>query len=299
MDFVSLYLDLIRELSANFSSLPDKPRETPESTLRSLWLLASGVPTSAERGLVAGLPELSPDEIIYLRKLIESRINGEPLAHLTKRVSFMDIEMVVGAEALIPRYETEILGYSALRILKELAQEREQVTVIDLCTGSGNLALAMAYYEENCKVYGSDISIGAIELANENAKHLGVSDRVNFFVGDLFEPFENEQFIGKVDMIICNPPYISTSKIDSMPDEIIAYEPKEAFDGGPFGVSILMGLIKQGPIFLKKNSWLGFEVGLGQGNAMKLRLERSKAFDKIEEFFDKYGQIRALFGRSV
>jgi release factor glutamine methyltransferase len=299
MDFVSLYLDLIQELSNKLSSLPDKPHETPESTLRSLWFLASGVPASAENSLLAGLPKLTSEEVPRLRELIQLRINGLPLAHLTKRVLFMGVEMIIGSEALIPRYETEILGYAALNILNELVQERERVTVIDLCTGSGNLALAMASHNKNCTVYGSDISPGAIKLANENAKYLGVADRVKFLVGNFFEPFENEQFIGKVDMILCNPPYISSIKIESMPKEIINYEPKEAFDGGFFGVSLLMDLIKRGPVFLKSNSWLGFEVGLGQGKAMKSRLERSGAFSSVHEYYDKDRQIRSLFGQSV
>jgi release factor glutamine methyltransferase len=299
MDFVGLYLDLLQQLSKNLSILPDKPRETPESTLRSLWFLASGKPASAENSLLASLPNLTTEEIYCLRQLIEHRINGLPLAHLTRRASFMGIEMIVGAEALIPRYETEILGFAALKILKELVQERGQVTIIDLCTGSGNLALAMACHEENCIVYGSDISSKAIELANENAKHLGIADRVNFMVGNLFEPFENDQFTGKVDMILCNPPYISTARIESMPAEIVAYEPKEAFDGGPFGVSVLMTLIQKGPTILKANSWLGFEVGWGQGKAMKSRVERSGRFKEVHEYYDKDGQIRALFGLSL
>lgn len=296
MDEIHLYLNLIRELTSKWSGLPDKPQEIPETTLRSLWLLAAGQQMSAENSIMAGLPELSIEEIERLRELINLRIDGIPLAHLTKRQTFMGIEMLAGSQALIPRFETEILGYSALTLLKELVRERRQVTIIDLCTGSGNLALAMAHYEPNCIVIGSDISEEAVELATQNAVHLGLSDRVKFVVGDLFEPFENEQYMGKVDMLLCNPPYISSTRVDELPSEISAYEPREAFDGGPFGVSVMMALIKSGPALLKPNSWLGFEVGLGQGEAMKRKIQRNGMVDKkIKEYCDQAGNIRALF----
>jgi len=214
------YFHNLNRLSRSWTGLPDKPRETPDTTLRALWFLAKGDPRSIERSISAELPFLSDEELERLDCYIEMRLSGIPLAHLTGRQHFMGIEMLAGPEALIPRKETEILGHAALARLRQIAQERGSATVIDLCTGCGNLALAMAFHEPDCVVYGSDISEEAIELAQKNARHLGLENRVNFLVGDLFMPFRSDSFFGDVDLLICNPPYISGARVDEMADEI-------------------------------------------------------------------------------
>jgi release factor glutamine methyltransferase len=198
---------------------------------------------------------------------------------------------------MIPRKETEILGNAALAISQDIILERGFAKVIDLCTGCGNLALALAHHQPKCMVYGSDISEEAIDLARKNAQYLGLEERVNFIAGDLFKPLESDEFYNNIDLLVCNPPYISSAQVDEMMDEIAAHEPRAAFDGGPFGVSVIMALIKEGPKFLKFGSWLGFEVGLGQGAAMLKRMQRSGVFEQIEEYSDGEGNIRAIFGK--
>lgn len=296
MDQVDNYFHYLNRLSRSWTALPDKPHETPDTTLRSLWFLAKGDPRSIERSIFAELPFLRDEELERLEYYIEMRLSDTPLAHLTGRQYFMGIEMLAGPEALIPRKETEILGLAALARLRQIVHERGSATVIDLCTGCGNLALALAFHEPDCVVYGSDISEQAIELAQKNARHLGLEDRANFLVGDLFMPFEGDGFFGNVDLLICNPPYISTARVDEMADEISMHEPHKAFDGGPFGVSVLLGLIKDGPNYLKPSSWLGFEVGLGQGEAMQRKIERNGAFETVQVHCDEQEQIRAIFG---
>ena len=296
MEQADIYFNYLNRLSRSWTGLPDKPHETPDTTLRTLWFLAKEDPRSIERSILAELPFLKDGELEKLDQYIEMRLSGIPLAHMTGRQYFMGIEMLAGPEALIPRKETEILGQAALARLRQIVQERGSATAIDLCTGCGNLALALAFHEPNCVVYGSDISEEAIELAQKNAQHLGLEDRVNFLVGDLLMPFEGEGFFGNIDLLICNPPYISTARVDEMADEISRHEPFKAFDGGAFGVSVLLGLIKDGPNYLKPCSWLGFEVGLGQGEAMKRKVERNEAFETVQVYCDEQGQIRAIFG---
>ncbi len=296
MEQAKNYFHSLNCLSRSLTRLLDKPHETPDTTLRSLWFLAKGDPRSIERSIFAELPFLRDDELEKLDHYIEMRLSGIPLAHLTGRQYFMGIEMLAGPEALIPRKETEILGQAALARLRQIVQERGSATVIDLCTGCGNLALAVAFHEPDCVVYGSDISEEAIELAQKNAQHLGLEDRVNFLVGDLFMPFEGDSFFSNIDLLICNPPYISTARVDEMADEISMHEPSKAFDGGAFGVSVLLSLIKDGPNYLKPRSWLGFEVGLGQGEAMRRKVERNGAFETVQVHCDEHEQIRAIFG---
>ena len=296
MEQVDNYFHYLNRLSRSWTGLPDKPYETPDTTLRSLWLLAKGDPRSIENSISAELPLLRDDELEKLDHYIEMRLSNIPLAHMTGRQYFMGIEMLAGPEALIPRKETEILGQAALARLKQIVQERGSATVIDLCTGCGNLALALAFHEPDCVVYGSDISEEAIELAQKNARHLGLEDRVNFLIGDLFMPFESDEFFGNVDLLICNPPYISTARVDEMADEISMHEPHKAFDGGAFGLSVLLSLIKDGPNYLKPRSWLGFEVGLGQGEAMRRKVESNGAFETVQVHCDEQEQVRAIFG---
>ncbi len=169
MEQVDNYFHYLNRLSRSWTGLPDKPYETPDTTLRSLWLLAKGDPRSIENSISAELPLLRDDELEKLDHYIEMRLSNIPLAHMTGRQYFMGIEMLAGPEALIPRKETEILGQAALARLKQIVQERGSATVIDLCTGCGNQALALAFHEPDCVVYGSDISEEAIELAQKNA----------------------------------------------------------------------------------------------------------------------------------
>ena len=298
MDDPQLFSSQLAILTDSWQGLPDKPEETPETTLRALWFTAAGTPRSVVRASQAPLPPLSEAELERLRELVARRVAGLPLAHLTGRQQFMGIEMLVGSEALIPRKETEILGNAASKILASLIEERGSTTAIDLCTGSGNIVLALAYHEHRARFFASDLSSDAVALARRNAEHVGVDGRVEFRVGDLFEPFTNEEFIGQVDLITCNPPYISTKKVGEMPHEISEHEPSMAFDGGPFGIAILSRLVREAPRFLKPNSWLCFEVGLGQGEPLVSRLTKAGHFQEVKGVPDANGDVRALIART-
>jgi release factor glutamine methyltransferase len=240
------------------------------------------------------LPSLESRSIELLNSLIQDKKRGVPLAHISKRTMFLDLEYITGPEALIPRVETELLGRGVINKLRELAKERGRLKVIDICTGSGNLALSYAHYIPEADIFCADISHSAISLAKENGHNLGLSKRVNFFEGDLFTPFNNDSFIGKCDLISCNPPYISTSKMTKLHNEIINFEPNLAFNGGIFGISFLSRIIKKGPIFLKPDSWLCFEVGLDQGPSLVKILSNDNRFAEIQQISNKEGFVRAI-----
>jgi release factor glutamine methyltransferase len=294
----STYEQLLGEVKASWKPLPDKPEETAEGLLNALWLTAAGVPTSVESAKGKPLPELNSESYARLRHLLDKRISGVPLAHLTERQRFFGVELIAGPGALIPRKETEIVGRAALSKLKSLVAERGQALVLDVCTGSGNLALAYAFSEPRCRVFGADLSQEAVDLAGRNLHFTGLGDRVEFRQGNLLDPFESPEFLGKVDLLSCNPPYISSRKVPTMVREISEFEPELAFDGGPFGVSILTKLIRNAPRFLKPDSWLCFEVGLGQGPALARQLQNSEAFSQVETHPDQAGEIRAMSART-
>jgi release factor glutamine methyltransferase len=294
MTYTHLYQELVRDVSRHLQSLPDKPEETPDGVVHALWHLAAGVGMSIQLASESALPALDDSAIARLRGFVAQRIAGVPLAHLTGRQRFMGLDLHVGAESLIPRKETELLGRAALVALRKLASRMNPVTVIDVCTGCGNLAVALAHHVSQAHVFASDLSTEAVELARQNVRNLGLDQRVEVREGDLLAPFDTGPFDENVDLITCNPPYISSGKLETMPAEIIRHEPRMAFDGGPFGISILNRFIQEAPRFLRAGGSIAFEVGVGQGPAMVRKLAQDDRFRDVAPIMDETGNIRGV-----
>ncbi len=287
----------LEALEANLHTLPDKPEETAASALCALWHLAAGERLSAAEALARPLPALDANGRALFTSLLRRRLEGTPLAHLTERQGFMGLEMIAGPGALIPRKETELVARGAVGIARRVAAERGHVTVMDVCTGCGNVAVSVAVAEPRAVVYAADVSEDAVALARRNVEHLGVAGRVTLAVGDLLAPFDTPEHGGKVDLLTCNPPYISSGRVGEMPAEISAHEPRLAFDGGPLGVRILQRLIREAPRMLRPGGWLAFEVGLGQGKSVAQRL-RAAGYADIEGSADDKGDVRVLTARA-
>lgn len=289
-----LYDSQLARLTASLSTLPDKPDETPTSTLRALWFCAAGQPRSVMAASTGTLPVLTDDAAAALAQLVARRLHGEPLAHLTGRGHFMGLELLTSADALIPRVETEQLGHACVALL-QAAETSHPARVIDVCTGSGNLALAIAHAIPDAEVYGADISADALALAARNREQLGLS-QVAWRCGDLLAPFD-ATFDGRVDLVLCAPPYILSTKVEQMAPEISAHEPRLAFDGGPLGVGILLRLLEDAPRLLRSGGWLAFEAGLGQGPAMQRRLQRDSHYHEVRALTDTHGDVRVVLAR--
>lgn len=289
-----LYQKLRHEFERNLSILEDKPEETIDSTIKALWNKACGISLSAERAWELPLPDLSEQQKAELIQLTAKRMNGTPLAHLTGRQNFMGIELICDKRALIPRKETEILGRSALEIGQNLTIKASDIMIMDVCCGSGNLGLALASLIPEAKVFSSDLSHEAVELTQENINFLNLNKRVQVAQSDLFGSFESDEFWGQLDLIVCNPPYISTSKVLRMNSEIAENEPSMAFDGGMIGLKVIQGLIKESPKFLKEGGWVVFEVGLGQGPFVIQLCEKSNQYNTVKSYTDNSGNIRVI-----
>ncbi len=293
-----LWNHLLAKLQLKLSLLPDKPEETPESTLKALWFSAIGNPLSSEAASQKEIIDLPLAMEPVLKNLVEQRIAGIPLAHLTKRQQFMGVELLAGPEALVPRKETELLGWAALELLStSKASNGNPLTLVDVCTGAGNLAVALTVLFPDLITFAADLSEEAVALAKKNVDFHRLNDKIDVRCGDLLVPFDSEEFYGNVDLLLCNPPYISSAKVQTMPEEISGYEPRLAFDGGPFGIKILNRLIKEAPKFLKSGGWLAFEVGMGQGGAVRKRLELNPGYGEIQTVEDAEGNIRSLLAR--
>jgi release factor glutamine methyltransferase len=154
---------------------------------------------------------------------------------------FMDIELELGSDVLVPREETEILGRAALGLLYGRGADAR---VIDMCCGSGNLGLAIAAKMPGARVWSADLTDSTVATARRNADRLGLADRVTIAQGDLFGAFDGMDLAGSIDLVVCNPPYISSARLEGDRSELLASEPREAFDGGPYGLSIHQRLIR-------------------------------------------------------
>jgi release factor glutamine methyltransferase len=299
MNKEELYNCLRTTFSGKINLLGDKPEETIESSLKALWHAASGLPKSVEEAVKLELPELTEQQVILLNSLVEQRLNNIPLAHITGRQSFMGIELLSDRRALIPRKETEILGRKALELSIGIARKKQTVNIIDVCCGAGNLGLALAYYNANAVVSASDLSQEAVDLTRDNILFLNLNERIHASQGDLFSAFETDEYCGKTDLIVCNPPYISSAKVQKMTPEISDNEPVLAFDGGMLGTKIILKLIGEAPKFLTKAGWVIFEIGVGQGPFIMQLCERSEHYDQVESVSDDSGNIRVILARKV
>lgn len=299
MNKEALYTSLRILLTGKLNLLSDKPEETIDSTIKALWHTAAGYPKSVEKAEKLELPELTAEQIVTLHLLIEERLDDKPLAHITGRQNFMGIELLTDKRALIPRKETEILGRKALELSIMIAREKKEVKVIDVCCGAGNLGLAIAHFNSSARVSAADLSQEAVDLTNDNISFLKLNEKVNVVQGDLFSGFETAEYVGKTDLIVCNPPYISSAKVPKMISEISNNEPVLAFDGGMLGTKIIMRLISEAPKFLKKHGWVIFEIGLGQGPFIMQLCERSEFYQKVESVTDDSGNIRVLLAQKV
>ena len=202
---------------------------------------------------------------------------------------FMGVELFAAPGVLVPRAETEILGGEAARLLEAIPGEQR---FIDLCTGSGNLVCGIASRVKTSRAWAADLTEHCVTLARRNIEKLGLAGRVKVAQGDLLAPLVTENLYGTIDMIVCNPPYISSGRLGKDRSSLLDNEPREAFDGGPYGLSIHQRVIKECLPFLKSGGHLLIEFGLGQERQMKALFDRSKSFSDLRFINDSDGAPR-------
>jgi len=207
--------------------------------------------------------------------------------------TFMGLEFDLDRDVLVPREETELLGRLALRVMGEAGARR----VVDMCCGSGNLACALAHSLPALEVWAIDLTDACVSLAERNARKLGLQERVRVVQGDLFTGLHGLALEGALDAVVCNPPYISTGKLEKEHAALLRDEPREAFDGGPFGISIQQRVIREALAYLRPGGWLLFEVGLGQAKQTGRLLERALHYESPSFANDASGNPRVVYAR--
>ncbi|UVK49467.1 class I SAM-dependent methyltransferase (plasmid) [Mesorhizobium sp. AR07] len=217
-------------------------------------------------------------------------------AYGTGRAIFMGLELLVAPGALVPRPETELLGMTALSVLHLMNLPAPRI--VDMCCGTGNLACGIAHHVPTARVWASDLTDECVEASRRNAAHHGMADRVSVLQGDLFDALSGLRLDGTIDVVVCNPPYISEKRLESDRAHLIELEPREAFAAGPYGLSIHMRVVKDAPRYLRPGGILLFEVGLGQDRQVLGLLERSKAYENIRAISNEAGQGRVVLGQA-
>ncbi len=219
---------------------------------------------------------------------------GIPLVYQVGWQTFMGVELEVAPGALVPREETELLGATAVKVLNERGFGQR---AIDMCCGSGNLACGVASAISDLKLWASDLTDSTVQLARRNVESLGLSSRVLVGQGDLFTGIFGLSLEGTIDLVLCNPPYISTSRLAKERAYLLDNEPREAFDGGPYGLSIHQRVIKEALPFLKPDGWLLFEIGLGQEKQLSQLFKRFQAYGEVQFVNDVTGAPRVVLAQ--
>jgi release factor glutamine methyltransferase len=206
---------------------------------------------------------LKEDEISFFKKLIQKRVKGIPVAYILGNKEFMGLKFDVNPNVLIPRPETEILVEEVLSLIEKNMLSMNDLTVVDVFSGSGNIPISIFKFVEkfkkNLKVYGIDISNEAIEVAKKNAIKHNVKDKIEFFLGDVLDPLKFLQVNGSIDIITANPPYIKTKDLESL-DKEVRSEPLISLDGGNDGLFYYRKLILQSLDYLKKDGYIFMEI---------------------------------------
>lgn len=280
---------------------------------------ASGIPRwrfilEPERAIPRG----SADLVAWMLSRREAR---EPLACIMGVKEFWSLPLAVSRDVLIPRPETETVVEAVLEKIRlefrvsssefETARSREAAgfvnpkpetrdsgpRIVDLGTGCGAIALALAMELPHGRVLALDRSQAALAIARRNATALGFADRVHCIGGDLFRPLREASAGRGFDVIVSNPPYIPSGELSSLPPEIAAYEPREALDGGPDGLRYHRWIIEEAPAYLRVGGWLVLEVGNDQSGVVVELLRERDAFEPAEVKRDLANRDRAVLAR--
>jgi len=276
---------------------------------------ASGIPRwrfvlESQRPMAHGKSDL-------VASMLSRREAREPIAYILGAKEFWSLSLAVSRDVLVPRPDTETLVEAVLEKIRfefgvssfELRKLRvgqsccqpetrnPKPRILDLGTGCGAIALALATEIPLGRVYALDRSRAALRIASRNATALGLAGRVHFLAGDLFEPLRTARGGGGFDLIVSNPPYIPSGALALLPPEIAAYEPLEALDGGQDGLRFHRRIIEEAPGYLRAGAWLALEVGDGQLSAVVELIRKGDGFGPAEVKKDLAGHDRVVLAQ--
>jgi release factor glutamine methyltransferase len=260
-------------------------------------ILLSHVANKDRAWLITHMYDTLTDETTEaFESAVRRRIQREPLQYIVGKQEFWALDFVVTPDVLIPRPETELAVEWALAVV---GPTNKHVTIVDLCTGSGCIAVSLARALGKSRIFATDKSAKAISVARINASNHGVSDRVLFLEGDLFQPLESLDIRSGVDIIVSNPPYVPSGDYHTLQPEVRDYEPAMALIAGPQGIEMHEKILKAAPDYLKPRGTLIMEMGLGQANMLVEIMRASDAYTTPAVHRDLAGIERVVIARKA
>lgn len=244
--------------------------EAPKNKARIL--LQATLKKSREYLMIYDTKEVTENQRDNYIKNIKKLISGIPLQYITGKQEFMKLNFLVTKDVLIPRPDTEILVEEVIH----LASNIKNPILLDLCTGSGAIAVSCAKYIKNTQIYATDISQKALEIARKNAEFNGVKNNIEFLESNLFSKIKDKKF----DIIVSNPPYIETDTLKTLPKDV-QNEPKIALDGGKDGLDFYRKITESAYQFLNRQGYLCLEIGYNQKHSVYKILENQKRYVNI------------------
>ena len=264
-----------------------KENQIEEPTFHARMLLANRLKKQKEYLMIYEGEEVSKEIKEKYQKDVLELIQGKPVQYITNHQEFMKMDFYVDENVLIPRADTEILVEEVIKISKQI--KKEDQTILDLCTGSGAIAISLANYIPNAKVYASDISEEALKIAKKNSEKNKV--RIEWVLSDLFQNIHQ-----KFDIIVSNPPYIQTKVIKTL-EKNVQKEPILALDGGKDGLEFYKKIIQEADSYLKENGYLCFEIGYDQRESVIHLLKQKQKYKEIYGKKDLSGNDRIIVAK--
>lgn len=254
-----------------------------DANLKSKMLFSHILKMRKEQLLINNKQELKEEELKQIDSKVQQIIKGKPIQYIINKQEFMGIDFYVDENVLIPQPDTEIL---VEEVIKQSKYYNKSINILDLCTGSGAIAISIAKNIENVKIVASDISESALKVAKKNAIKNKIE--IKFIKSNIFNNI-NEKF----DIIVSNPPYIETENIENLSKEV-KNEPKIALDGGKDGLDFYKEISKNAFEFLKNNGKLIFEIGYNQKESVIKILSKTNKYKNIKCIKDYSGNDRVI-----
>ena len=236
-----------------------KEKNIEDATLKSKMIMENVLGQNRQYIIANDLNQLDYEQEKEYFFEIEKLLENNPIEYITNKKEFMNLELYVNQDVLIPRQDTEILVEEVINILQNI--KAENIQILDMCTGSGAIAIALAKNVEKCIVDAADISSGALEVVRKNVVKNQVEDKIN---SDLFSKVPNKKY----NLIVSNPPYIERNVIENL-DKQVQKEPIIALDGGEDGLDFYKKIINEASSYLESNGYLFFKKVIKKKNKLK------------------------------
>ena len=238
---------------------------------------------------------LSDADLSAARGLVGRRVSREPLQYILGTQEFCGLELDVNPAVFIPRPETELLVES----VAQLISVERQATIVDVCTGSGCLAVAIARLRPYARVFAIDLSNASLDVARQNAARHAVGEHITWLEGDLLGPLGGQQLEGRIDVIVSNPPYIAEPDWKTLQPEVRLFEPRGALVAGPQGTEMHERLLEEAGQYLSPGGVLIMEIGAGQAHEVRRIVDQISGYRFHQLVYDTAGLERVAIVERV